>query len=97
MSAIRPFLTLDRDHRGALEALPAALALATEHDWQLLDYMVEVFTLFPLGAALSRLTSRFKSADDLERFRMLELVPDTDPGAHSRRRVLHRVPCLARA
>ncbi|MEU4321255.1 hypothetical protein AB0F85_25145 [Nocardia fluminea] len=77
------FLTLDRDHRGAVEALPAALALATEHDWKLLDYMVEVFTLFPLGAVLSRLTSRFKSADDLERFRMLELVPDTDPGLHS--------------
>ncbi|WP_328660232.1 hypothetical protein [Nocardia salmonicida] len=77
------FLTLDRDHRGALEALPAALALATEHDWKLLDYMVEVFTLFPLDAALSRLTSRFKTADDLERLRMLELVPDTDPGLHS--------------
>ncbi|MEU4416204.1 hypothetical protein [Nocardia salmonicida] len=77
------FLTFDRDHRGAVEALPAALALATEHDWKLLDYMVEVFTLFPLDAALSRLTFRFKTADDLERHRMLELVPDTDPGLHS--------------
>lgn len=76
-------LLLDRDRRAARKAFPAALALATEADWWLLDFMVEQFTLHPREAALRRLDALWRHADKLERQRMLALVPDTDPGLHS--------------
>ncbi|MGW6730659.1 hypothetical protein ACWF9G_32570 [Nocardia sp. NPDC055029] len=76
-------LMLDRDRQAAKKAFPAALSLATEADWWLLDFMVEQFTLHPREAALRRLDALWKHADELERERMLALVPDTDPGLHS--------------
>ncbi|MFD4432573.1 hypothetical protein [Nocardia sp. NPDC058497] len=76
-------LMLDLDRRAAFESFPAALALATDADWALLDFMVEQFTLHPREAALLRLDARWQDADELERERMLALVPDTDPGLHS--------------
>ncbi|MFD5179372.1 hypothetical protein ACFWM1_26430 [Nocardia sp. NPDC058379] len=77
-------LQLDLDRRAALEAFPAALALATDADWWLLDFMVEQFTLHPREAALRRMDALWRHADDLGQERMLALVPDTDPGLHSR-------------
>ncbi|MFD4351521.1 hypothetical protein ACFWPX_03130 [Nocardia sp. NPDC058518] len=87
----RPFLdaiaeietTFATDRATAIKAFPAALALATEQDWALLDYLVEVFTLHPREAALRRLGARWRAGDDAERERMVRLVPDTDPGLHS--------------
>ncbi len=76
-------LTFATDRRAAIDAFPAALALATEQDWALLDYLVEVFTLHPREAALRRLGARWRAGDDAERERMVQLVPDTDPGLHS--------------
>ncbi|MFE7720813.1 hypothetical protein ACFU44_17415 [Nocardia rhizosphaerihabitans] len=76
-------LQLDLDRRAALKAFPAALALATDADWWLLDFMVEQFTLHPREAALRRLDALWRHADGLGRERMLALVPDTDPGLHS--------------
>ncbi|MFI5501104.1 hypothetical protein ACIA5E_18755 [Nocardia asteroides] len=75
---------LELDRRAAIRAFPPALALATEADWELLDFMVEQFTLHPRESALRRLRARWQHGDDLERERMLQLVPDTDPGLHSR-------------
>ncbi|MGW6421436.1 hypothetical protein ACWF82_02070 [Nocardia sp. NPDC055053] len=76
-------LQFDLDRRAAFKAFPAALVLATDADWWLLDFMVEQFTLHPREAALRRLDALWKHADELGRERMLALVPDTDPGLHS--------------
>ncbi|MEV0768618.1 hypothetical protein [Nocardia salmonicida] len=76
-------LTFATDRRAAIDAFPAALALATEQDWALLDYLVEVFTLHPREAALRRLGARWRAGDDTERQRLVQLVPDTDPCLHS--------------
>ncbi|MGS2811499.1 hypothetical protein [Nocardia sp. MW-W600-9] len=76
-------LTFERDRRAAKRAFRGALDLATDADWDVLDYMVEVFTLYPREAALRRLRARWAAGDDLERERLVRLVPDTDPDLHS--------------
>ncbi|WP_043661779.1 hypothetical protein [Nocardia thailandica] len=72
-----------RDRRAAIARFRSALDLATDADWDVLDFMVECFTLYPREAALTRLRARWSQGDDLERERLLCLVPDTDPGLHS--------------
>ncbi|MGC4989968.1 hypothetical protein [Nocardia salmonicida] len=76
-------LTFERDRRAAKRAFRGALDLATDADWDVLDYMVEVFTLYPRESALRRLRARWAAGDDLERERLVRLVPDTDPVLHS--------------
>ncbi|MGW5569643.1 hypothetical protein ACWEVD_00460 [Nocardia thailandica] len=72
-----------RDRRAAIAGFRSALDLATDADWDVLDFMVECFTLYPREAALTRLRARWTDGDDLERERLLRLVPDTDPCLHS--------------
>ncbi|MFF2396345.1 hypothetical protein [Nocardia sp. NPDC058114] len=76
-------LTFSRDRRAAKRTFRSALELATDADWDVLNYMVEVFTLYPREAALRRLRARWAAGDDLERERLVRLVPDTDPFLHS--------------
>ncbi|MGS2811613.1 hypothetical protein [Nocardia sp. MW-W600-9] len=75
-------IMFDLDRRAAKRAFRDVLDLATDADWDLLDYLVDVFTLHPYQAALRRLRARWIEGDELERERLVELVPDTDPGLH---------------
>ncbi|MEV0684762.1 hypothetical protein AB0I35_12945 [Nocardia sp. NPDC050378] len=76
-------LTFDTDRKAALAMFRPALELATDADWDVLDFMVECFTLYPRESALLRLRARWAAGDELERQRLVRLVPDTDPGLHS--------------
>ncbi|MGW5441572.1 hypothetical protein [Nocardia asteroides] len=71
------------NRHAAIEMFRPALELATDADWDVLDFMVETFTLYPRESALARLRARWRDGDDLERERLLRLVPDTDPCLHS--------------
>ncbi|MEV0688387.1 hypothetical protein AB0I35_31465 [Nocardia sp. NPDC050378] len=81
IAAVEVLFTTDR--RAATAAFRPALELATDADWDLLDFMVECFTLYPRESALLRLRARWSAGDDLERERLVRLVPDTDPCLHS--------------
>ncbi|MFC9964350.1 hypothetical protein ACFVH4_08895 [Nocardia ignorata] len=76
-------LTFDTDRKAAITMFRPALDLATDADWDLLDFMVECFTLYPRESALLRLRARWSAGDETERERLVRLVPDTDPGLHS--------------
>lgn len=81
ISAIELAFTIDR--KAAIAMFRPALDLATDADWDVLDFMVECFTLYPRESALLRLRARWAAGDELERKRLVQLVPDTDPGLHS--------------
>ncbi|MGW5457000.1 hypothetical protein [Nocardia sp. NPDC003979] len=76
-------LTFAIDRKAAIAMFRPALDLATDADWDLLDFMVECFTLYPRESALLRLRARWAAGDETERERLVRLVPDTDPGLHS--------------
>ncbi|WP_280343319.1 hypothetical protein [Nocardia neocaledoniensis] len=81
ISAIELAFTIDR--KAAIAMFRPALDLATDADWDVLDFMVECFTLYPRESALLRLRARWSAGDETERERLVRLVPDTDPGLHS--------------
>lgn len=77
--------TLASDLRAARRSFTTALTHATPAEREVLDAMVETFTLYPYRTALLRLEAAFRD-DEPQRALLARLLPDTDPGLYVRER-----------
>ena len=77
--------TLTGDRRAARRTFTTALAHATPAEREVLDAMVETFTLYPYRTALLRLEAAFRY-DEPKRALLSRLLPGTDPGLYVRER-----------
>ncbi|MFF0496418.1 hypothetical protein ACFYU5_08450 [Nocardia aobensis] len=73
------------DRRAARRTFTIALTLATPAEREVLDAMVETFTLYPYRTALLRLDASFRD-DEPQRALLARLLPGTDPGLYVRER-----------
>ncbi|WP_156769691.1 hypothetical protein, partial [Nocardia sp. 852002-20019_SCH5090214] len=73
------------DRRAARRTFTAALTHATPGERDVLDAMVDAFTLYPYRSALLRLEAAFRD-DEPKRALLARLLPDTDPGLYVRER-----------
>ncbi|MDN2502222.1 hypothetical protein FHY52_36875 [Nocardia nova] len=73
------------DRRAARRTFTTALTHATPAERDVLDAMVDTFTLYPYRSALLRLEAAFRD-DEPQRALLARLLPDTDPGLYVRER-----------
>ncbi|NKY86549.1 hypothetical protein [Nocardia veterana] len=73
------------DRRAARRTFTTALTHATTAERDVLDTMVDTFTLHPYRSALLRLEAAFRH-DEPKRALLARLLPDTDPGLYVRER-----------
>ncbi|WP_036508463.1 hypothetical protein [Nocardia aobensis] len=73
------------DRRAARRTFTTALTHATPGERDVLDAMVDTFTLYPYRSALLRLEAAFRH-DEPKRALLARLLPDTDPGLYVRER-----------
>ncbi|NKY43551.1 hypothetical protein [Nocardia cerradoensis] len=73
------------DRRAARRTFTTALTHATPAEREVLDDMVDTFTLYPYRTALLRLDAAFRY-DEPKRALLTRLLPGTDPGLHVRER-----------
>ncbi|WP_030518558.1 hypothetical protein [Nocardia sp. NRRL WC-3656] len=77
--------SITSDRRAARRTFTTALAHATPAERDVLDAMVDTFTIYPYRTALLRLDAAFRY-DEPKRALLARLLPDTDPGLYVRER-----------
>ncbi|WP_063002772.1 hypothetical protein [Nocardia mikamii] len=77
--------SITSDRRAARRTFTTALTHATPAEREVLDAMVDTFTLYPFRTALLRLQAAFRY-DEPKRDLLARLLPDTDPGLYVRER-----------
>ncbi|WP_063014127.1 hypothetical protein [Nocardia kruczakiae] len=75
--------SITSDRRAARRTFTTALTHATPVEREVLDAMVDTFTLYPFHTALLRLEAAFR-CDEPKRDLLARLLPDSDPGLYVR-------------
>ena len=86
--------TFTRDRRAARRDFTTALTLTTPDERDVLDTMLDAFTMHPYRTALLRLDAAYRT-DPVKRAQLDQLLPNSDPGLYIRDRA-DRIALLER-